>query len=290
MNKPDSKGGFNFSIPGKFLTMKIGKKLSEKRIDYLREFLMVAPLSHALWRSVEAEAFRRINLKSPVLDVGCGFGEFTGVALSNIECGVDINEKDIKRAMKGKKYRKLLTCDARKLPFPNNTFQTVISVSVLEHITKCQEVLAEVYRVLAPGGSFIFTVVTDAIYDELLVPSLFRKIGFLSGAAGYCRLHSAIFHHVFLRPANWWESRAKKTGFRVVRKNGTVSARIVKLHEIFLLTAWPSQLWKYLTGRRLVILGMRAKILPIFFRNEVRIDQNCRVNMMYVLQKPGKRL
>lgn len=45
--------------------------------------------------------------------------------------------------------------DARKLPFPDNSFDSAVSVNVLEHIPQPVEVLREVHRVLKPGGVFL---------------------------------------------------------------------------------------------------------------------------------------
>lgn len=43
-------------------------------------------------------------------------------------------------------------CDARKMPFENNYADIVICSELLEHIDGVDDVLAEIYRVLKPGG------------------------------------------------------------------------------------------------------------------------------------------
>ncbi len=47
--------------------------------------------------------------------------------------------------------------DARSLPFPDSSFETVISEDGFEHFLKPATVLAEVYRVLIDGGVFMVT-------------------------------------------------------------------------------------------------------------------------------------
>ncbi|MDO8555668.1 MAG: class I SAM-dependent methyltransferase [Nanoarchaeota archaeon] len=47
--------------------------------------------------------------------------------------------------------------DAQKLPFANNSFDTVFSSQTLEHIPYPQKVIDEIHRVLKPGGVCILT-------------------------------------------------------------------------------------------------------------------------------------
>lgn len=45
---------------------------------------------------------------------------------------------------------------AQQIPFPENTFDTVVSTSTLCSIKKVDEALKEMYRVLKPGGKLLF--------------------------------------------------------------------------------------------------------------------------------------
>jgi SAM-dependent methyltransferase len=45
-----------------------------------------------------------------------------------------------------------------RLSFPHNSFDLVISQDVLEHVRNPEDAFREIYRVLKPGGSHIFTV------------------------------------------------------------------------------------------------------------------------------------
>ena len=134
-------------------------------MHYFKKYLQVAPLSHALWRSLEAQSLKKLvkkGLVKPLLDLGCGFGEFAGVYFdSTVEFGLDISSNDLVLASKGKKFKKLILADARKMPFPDTSFETVVSISVLEHIKKVDLVFNEVFRVLKNGGEFIFSVPTN---------------------------------------------------------------------------------------------------------------------------------
>lgn len=253
---------------------------------YLETFLKIAPLSHALWRSVEALSFSSVNFKSPVLDLGCGFGEFAGIVFDKLEMGIDVNDEDLARAIVGKKYKKVSWADARELPFKSNSYSTVVSVSVLEHIENVEKVLKEVNRVLKKGGMFVFSVPTIKMYDNLLVPKLLNLFGFKKTAKKYFELHCKAFKHVDLKTVNWWRENLKKAKFEIVRQEGTISPTLLKLHEIFLITAFPSQVGKLFFGKRFMMsVGLRSKVLPIFFSRFVYIDKKSDINIFFVVRK-----
>lgn len=260
------------------------KKKNTKQ--YLRDFLKVAPLSHALWRSVEALSFNQINFRYPVLDIGCGFGEFAGVVFDRIEMGIDINQSDLTRALKGKKYKKVRWADARKLPFKDNSYNTTVSVSVLEHIEEGEKVVKEVYRVLKKDGLFIFSVPTPKLYDSLIGTKFLNFFGLKKAADKYFELHCRAFKHINLHPASWWAKHLKKSGFEIIRQEGTISPTLLRLHEAFLITAFPSQFGKLFFGKRFMMsIGLRSAILPHIFSRFVYLDKDCDLNIFFVAKK-----
>lgn len=255
-------------------------------VTYLKDFLKIAPLSHALWRSTEALAFSRIKFQKPVLDIGCGFGEFAGVVFNQLEMGVDINNKDLKKAFKGCSYAKLQWADIRCLPFKDNSYSTVVSVSVMEHIAGCGKVIQEVKRVLKKGGIFAFSVPTTDLYSNLLVPKIFKFIYLEFLGKMYFKLHCRIFKHINLRHKNWWIKQLQINGFQMIKAHGTVSPMVLKLHELFLIFSLPSQVWKILFGKRLIIsLGLRSKILPLLFSRFIYLDKISDLNTFFVAKK-----
>lgn len=254
--------------------------------DYLTDFLKVAPLSHALWRSIEALSFREVDFRQPVLDVGCGFGEFAGVVFDKIEVGIDVSARDLEKALKGGSYNKVQWADARNLPFKSATFRTVTSVSVLEHIENAQEVVKEVSRVLKKNGLFVFSVPTTALKNNLLVPSLLRRVGFPELAEKYFTLHSGAFKHVHLRSKQWWRKTLEQSGFEVLTEHGTLSRNALRLHEFFLISAFPSQLGKLFFGKRFMMaINWRSNLLPRFFAKHVETDEKSDINIFFVARK-----
>src|SRR5690349_5197248 len=83
-----------------------------------------------------------------LLEFGCG----NGAARPLIEdygyrwVGIDI-------AGKGMSAK----CDGHFLPFPDKTFQTIVSIAVFEHLYNPFQASQEIYRVLKPGGTFLGT-------------------------------------------------------------------------------------------------------------------------------------
>lgn len=253
---------------------------------YLSDFLKIAPLSHALWRAIEALSFGSVQFKQPVLDVGCGFGEFAGVVFDKVEVGIDVSAHDLEKALKGKSYEKVQWADARNLPFKSNTFGTVTSVSVLEHIENSEEVVAEVARVLKRGGKFVFSVPTTKMKDYLLVPTLLRKLGFNKMAEKYFELHSKAFKHVNLKSKSWWLKKLKASGFEIIESHGTLSPTALRLHEVFLLTAFPSQFGKLFFGKRFIMsANLRSSVLPYIFGSFVKVDKNSDINIFFIAKK-----
>lgn len=55
----------------------------------------------------------------------------------------------------------VVVADAADMPFEDASFDCVLAISILEHVTALPDVLAEVDRVLAPGGKFLVVVPTN---------------------------------------------------------------------------------------------------------------------------------
>ncbi len=100
--------------------------------------------------------------RGPVLDVGTGPAQLpielcrqhpavhvTGVDLA--EAMLEVARANVRRA--GLQERlELRCCDAKRLPFTDGTFGALISNSIVHHIPEPTSVLAEMLRVVTPGG------------------------------------------------------------------------------------------------------------------------------------------
>jgi len=94
-----------------------------------------------------------------VLDVGCGEGQISRLASdigASTVVGVDPTwaQLSVARERGGAAAYSRGVADA--LPFPNASFDAAVACLVFEHIDAVDEALAEVGRVLRPGGRFLF--------------------------------------------------------------------------------------------------------------------------------------
>jgi ubiquinone/menaquinone biosynthesis C-methylase UbiE len=121
-------------------------------------------------RFVARQRFRaalpHIRPASMVCDVGCGMeAAFLNFAAGRIAVGAGVDDQV---QVSANIPWKLVSADIRKgLPFPDRQFDHVVMLAVLEHLQNPQVVLAECFRILAPGGSLILTW-PSALVDPLL--------------------------------------------------------------------------------------------------------------------------
>jgi len=97
-----------------------------------------------------------------VLDVATGSGDFTDTLMKTLKeydsfVGIDISRKDLESAKKRFRDKpvKLIEMKAESLEFDDNSFDTVFMAYSLHHLERTDKVLAEMRRVLKPGGNLI---------------------------------------------------------------------------------------------------------------------------------------
>ena len=92
-----------------------------------------------------------------VLDLGCGTGEsvdlFRSLEPRVSWTGADIDESP-EVAERTRSDARFVTFDGERLPFGDASFDLVYCKQVLEHVRRPAPLLAEVSRVLRPGGTF----------------------------------------------------------------------------------------------------------------------------------------
>ena len=94
---------------------------------------------------------KRLNIKikdsDKLLDVGCGTGLTTQFWKSKNKTGIDPAEKLIKKAIKKDKENNYFVAPAENIPFKNNSFDIVVSITAIQNFQDIGKGLKEIKRV-----------------------------------------------------------------------------------------------------------------------------------------------
>lgn len=115
--------------------------------------------------------------QSRILDCGIGTGGLAAALARVSACPLAIDGVDMSPAMLAEAEQtlrdtnvkaRLKPADAHALPYPDDDFDVVMSAHMLEHCPHPQLVLAEMERVLAPGGLLILCITQASLLGVLI--------------------------------------------------------------------------------------------------------------------------
>ena len=140
--------------------MMVGKSLFDEWTERYDQWF-TEPIGKLI-RETEGELVRDFLDPKPgekVLDAGCGTGIFTIdflVAGARV-AGLDISEPMLSVARKRTKGYPFFAVrgDMRYLPFKDESFDKVVSITALEFIADAKSVIDELFRVTRPQGSVV---------------------------------------------------------------------------------------------------------------------------------------
>ncbi len=112
------------------------------------------------------EFFPRLN--GEVLDVGCGRKPYRAYIPARCYVGLEIDTPPMRAVSLADAFY-----DGRHFPFPDASFDGVLCSQVFEHVFTPAEFLAEIHRVLRPGGTLVLTV--PFVWDEHEQPHDFGR-------------------------------------------------------------------------------------------------------------------
>jgi SAM-dependent methyltransferase len=143
----------------------------------------VPPLSH--WRAWEYAAYKHYEIDGRILDLGCGDGRYFRLIWPHATdvVGVDLDSEVAELGRQSGVYKGVHVVPAQQIPEADSSFDHVFANCSLEHMDQLDEVLAEIFRCLKPGGSLLCSVVTDRFVEWSIIPRLVAKAGFDAAAA-----------------------------------------------------------------------------------------------------------
>jgi len=146
------------------------------------------PVRRVLQRWYEAPLLRRLGGPLPegarVLEIGCGPGYGARLILESFGAA-HVDAVDLDPAMVGRARRRLApyagrvrvgvadATDLRALVPEGGTYDAVFDFGIIHHVPTWRSALAEVARVLKPGGIFYFEEVTKHALDRASYRILF---------------------------------------------------------------------------------------------------------------------
>ena len=109
-----------------------------------------------------------------VLDVAGGDGYWAGQARRRgaRAVAIDIAAGKLRRGRELASAPSLVLGDALRLPFPDASFDRVMSICAIEHFDDGPQALSEMARVLAPGGELVMSA--DTLSRAAEWPHLYR--------------------------------------------------------------------------------------------------------------------
>lgn len=155
------------------------------KLNFAEQVLVNNRIRAAVQMFYEGPLLRKMSGTVPggtVLEVGCGRGAGIEVILRQFDlahaCGIDLDPSQIERARKrleGKYSGRfsLALGDVEQLTFASASFDAVFDFGALHHVPNWQKAIAEIRRVLKPGGTFFFEEVTRAALERWIYRTFF---------------------------------------------------------------------------------------------------------------------
>jgi SAM-dependent methyltransferase len=169
-----------------------------------------------------------------VLDVGCGTGAVCALAARRgaLPTGVDVAAGMLAEARRRHPGLAFAEADAAALPFPDGSFDAAVGNFVLNHLPAPEAAVAELARVLAPGGALALS-----LWD---LPARNRWLGIVGEAIAEVGVPTPA--EIAAGPASYrFADRGALLG--LLRGAGLTGARVREVSTV-VRCAGPDELWE----------------------------------------------
>lgn len=153
-------------------------------MNWAEKAVLNNPARRALQRHYEAPLLRRLGADvtgARVLEVGCGEGAGAETLLTRLGAAhvtaIDLDPTQVARARRRLADRPDATVqqgDITTLPMADASVDAVADFGIIHHVPDWRAAVAEVARVLAPGGQFLFEEVTSHALNRATYRLLFE--------------------------------------------------------------------------------------------------------------------
>ena len=135
------------------------------------------------WMNWVFDRLLKLPEDAKILELGCGSGYLWQENVSRIPAGWSITLSDLSPGMLDAAWMNLVVTgrafqfkeiDAQSIPFEDETFDAVIANFMLYHVPDRPKAIAEIKRVLKPGGHLIAATVGDHHLQEMM--EILRKV------------------------------------------------------------------------------------------------------------------
>lgn len=149
------------------------------KLNTVERWAMNNPVRAAHQHRREAQWFRGLSegglRGQQVLEIGCGRGVGVEVILDRLAArhvtAFDVDPDQVSRARRRLRNRPpgtvdLAVGDAAALEVSDATFDAVVDFGILHHVPQWRDAVAEIARVLRPGGRLLFEEVPGHVLDS----------------------------------------------------------------------------------------------------------------------------
>lgn len=138
-----------------------------------------------------------------LLDAGCGTGNLLSAVhreLPNVQLsGIDFSGQMLRRARQKLPHASLTQGDLNApLPYPDGSFDVVTCVNVVYAVAEPEKTLAELRRVLAPGGTLIVSSPVAKPRLRAFIAEHAREVGWWRTVPMLCRLGLLILFNLLI--------------------------------------------------------------------------------------------
>ena len=222
------------------------------------------------------KCFQAVKHQQPALDLGIGNGRSSQYCLAGrvLDVGADIIVSNLLKARARRSHTEYFALDMASLPFEAECFRTVYALNCIYHVQGGRQAgLAEMVRVLAPGGTLALTDISAHLNSLKPLESFLSSLGFDALARDFTRYFLSGYG-ADGSPGDpaWYYTYLERLGTVDIEVNYIMSPRLTALGYLFY--DWQA-LFNFDALRRLENLkqastGMQPLIDPCWGRSSPR--------------------